>query len=199
MKHPHDEDTQTLISKYFDEVITSSDIDPTKRPGVALEWAKEKELWAKQMDEQTQRELLLALKKSEDKKLHSSKLSQQAKLHQIQQFRLQELAKRAEYLEQLKKTAGKLPKVNKKMLNADVKIDDELKTTPQIDLAKIDDEHDNDDNYGTVLMREIARSLYDEHQMYNRPPVPPVPVVVNKPPKTKKIRVRNRKGPKSKW
>lgn len=151
------------------------------------------------MDEQTQRELLLALKKSEDKKLHSSKLSQQAKLHQIQQFRLQELAKRAEYLEQLKKTAGKLPKVNKKMLNADVKIDDELKTTPQIDLAKIDDEHDNDDNYGTVLMREIARSLYDEHQMYNRPPVPPVPVVVNKPPKTKKIRVRNRKGPKSKW
>lgn len=37
MKHPHDEDTQTLISKYFDEVITSSDIDPTKRPGVALE------------------------------------------------------------------------------------------------------------------------------------------------------------------
>lgn len=32
--------TADLIRKYFDEVVSSSGIDPQKRPDVALQWAR---------------------------------------------------------------------------------------------------------------------------------------------------------------
>ncbi|WP_381415046.1 hypothetical protein NPX79_03465 [Spiroplasma endosymbiont of Anurida maritima] len=50
-----------LIEKYFDQTISSSTIDPKKRPDVVYEWIQEKERWLKLAKNKENEELLKKL------------------------------------------------------------------------------------------------------------------------------------------
>ncbi|MBW3058767.1 hypothetical protein D6D54_05740 [Spiroplasma poulsonii] len=189
--------TADLIRKYFDEVVTSSGIDPKKRPDVALQWAQEKELWAQEADAEIQQQLLQVLKVNQNVKTQQLHHQQELILRDLQQARLIELRKREEYLATLAKPV-KLPKVNKKMLNSDV----ETKHSFPKSFFKKDNKigpYYEEDNYGTILMREIGQALANEYEIYH-------PVQIEKPikqvvamKKPKKYCLIYKKGPKSRW
>ncbi len=111
--------TADLIRKYFDEVVTSSGIDPQKRPDVVLQWAQEKELWAQETDAKMRQQLLQVLKINQKVQAQQLHRQQELILRDLQQSRLVELKKREEYLATLAKSV-KLPKINKKILNSEI-------------------------------------------------------------------------------
>ncbi|WHQ36491.1 hypothetical protein [Spiroplasma sp. SV19] len=189
--------TTELIRKYFDEVVTSSGIDPQKRPGVVLQWAQEKEHWIQETDTLMQQQLLRVLKANKRKQAQQLHQEQELILRELQQSRLIELKKREEYLAKLAKPV-KLPKINKKMLNSDV-VEKNLFSKPFVkEHINIMSSH-NEDNYGTILMREIGQALADEYEMYhseqNKEPI--MQMTVSK--KSKRHRFIYKKGPKSRW
>ncbi|AGM26171.1 hypothetical protein SSYRP_v1c05810 [Spiroplasma syrphidicola EA-1] len=191
---------QKLINKYFDEVITSSGIDATKRPDVALQWAKEKELWSKEQDAELQRQLLLQLEQAKLAGTNQSLIKKHLKLKDLQQIRLQELKLREEYLATLNQKQ-KLPRITKKDLNADVKINQDSEQLNQEIMALKKKKAVDDQSYGTMFMQQIAKTLIDEYEMYNQPPVVKLPKVkkVKKPRKLFTKKIVYKKGPRSKW
>ncbi|MFJ1522113.1 hypothetical protein [Spiroplasma sp. ald] len=191
--------TAELIRKYFDEVVTSSGIDPQKRPDVALQWAREKELWAQEADAIVQKQLLQALANNNKIQIQQVQRQQELVLRDLQQIRLNELKKREEYLATLSKPV-KLPKINKKILNSEV-TGLELQAKPVFknrnDINKISTA---EDNYGTIFMREIGRALLDEYNMYHQPQEQEFSLLsTEKSIKSKRQRYLHKKGPKSRW
>lgn len=191
--------TADLIRKYFDEVVTSSGIDPQKRPDVALQWAREKELWAQEVDAIVQKQLLQALANNNKNQLQQAQRQQELALCDLQQIRLNELKKREEYLATLSKPV-KLPKINKKILNSEV-VGLELQVKPIFkNRNDINNISSTEDNYGTIFMREIGRALLDEYNMYHQPPEQEsLPLSTEKSIKSKRQRYFHKKGPKSRW
>lgn len=160
--------TAELIRKYFDEVVTSSGIDPQKRPYVVLKWAREKELWAQEADAIVQKQLLQALANNNKIQIKKLQRQQELALRDLRQIRLNELKKREEYLATLSKPV-KLPKINKKILNSKV-TGLELQAKPLFkNRNEINKISTAEDNYGTIFMREIVRALLDEYNMYHQP------------------------------
>ncbi|WP_342256452.1 hypothetical protein [Spiroplasma endosymbiont of Poecilobothrus nobilitatus] len=191
--------TAELISKYFDEVVTSSGIDPHKRPDVALQWAREKELWTQEADAIVQKQLLQALANNNKIQIHQVQRQQELALRDLQQIRLNELKKREEYLATLSKPV-KLPKINKKILNSEV-AGLELQAKPVFkNRNDINNVSTAEDNYGSIFMREICRALLDEYNMYHQPQEQESSLLsTEKSIKSKRQRYLHKKGPKSRW
>ncbi|AOX43931.1 hypothetical protein S100390_v1c05940 [Spiroplasma sp. NBRC 100390] len=164
--------TADLIRKYFDEVVTSSGIDPQKRPDVVLQWAQEKELWAQETDAKMQQQLLQVLKINQKVQAQQLHRQQELILRDLQQSRLVELKKREEYLATLAKPV-KLPKINKKILNSEIEAKDSLPKSFFAKDNKMTPSYE-EDNYGTILMREIGQALANEYEIYH-------PVQIEKP------------------
>lgn len=166
---------------------------------MALQWAREKELWAQEADAIVQKQLLQALANNNKIQIQQVQRQQELSLRDLQQIRLNELKKREEYLATLSKPV-KLPKINKKILNSEV-TGLELQAKPVFknrnDINKISTA---EDNYGTIFMQEIGSALLDEYNMYHQPQEQESSLLsTEKSIKSKRQRYLHKKGPKSRW